>query len=540
MNATPPQPRSLNAKRFAAFRRNRRAWCAVWALGALAFASLIADGICNSRPLFLRLDGKAFFPAFRFYTEQDLLQNGRFTRVDYRAVVASERFTANPRNTAWFAPIPCGPNTILSASDFAGYRSLRVTVAPAPRIGRFNLSPEGVVSRPIACETFFPDLAEAEGAVLVEHWLLTDAVSAAIRIRFDNRPAPAFEAVLRHAGASGMQAVFSLAAYEPRDTPPATVRLSLRATDSAAFKPLTRQIAADDAQRAAAEGSLPMLLGRHFGSDTALAESLAPVVADALQSNSAEAAGVWNGADARFTCVFPPVSWPHRPVPGHWMGVDGSGRDVLARVLFGLRTGLLFGALLVVWAMCIGLVIGALQGYFGGLLDLFGQRLIEIWSALPFLYIMILIGSVLGRSFLLLLICFGLFNWIGISTYMRAEFLRLRGRPFIESARCQGLGPLRIIFRHILPNALTPLITLFPFNLVGAIAALSALDFLGFGLPPLAPSWGELLNQAQAHRGAWWLVVFPSSALFVVMILAVLIGEGLRDAFDPKPKTRME
>jgi microcin C transport system permease protein len=530
----------LNAKRFAAFRRNRRAWCAVWALGALAFASLIADGICNSRPLFLRLDGKAFFPAFHFYTEHDLLQNGRFTRVDYHAVVRSERFTANPRNTVWFAPIPYGPNAILSANDFAEYRRLRVTVAPAPRIGRLNLSSDGVISRPMACDTFFPGLADAAGAVLAEHWTLTDAVSAAIRLRFDNRPAPAFEAVLRHTGASGPEAVFSLAAYEPRDTPPATVRLSLRAPDSAAFKPLTRQIAAADVRRAVVDGSLPLLLGRHFGGDTALAESLAPVVASALQSESAEATGVWNGADAHFSCAAPPISWPHRPVRGHWMGVDGSGRDVLARVLFGLRTGLLFGALLVVWAMCIGLVIGALQGYFGGFLDLIGQRLIEIWSALPFLYIMILIGSVLGRSFLLLLICFGLFNWIGISTYMRAEFLRLRGRPFIESARCQGLGPIRIIFRHILPNALTPLITLFPFSLVGAIAALSALDFLGFGLPPLAPSWGELLNQAQAHRGAWWLVVFPSSALFVVMILAVLIGEGLRDAFDPKPKSRME
>ena len=540
MNVTPLQPRSLNAKRFAAFRRNRRAWCAVWALGALAFASLIADGICNSRPLFLRLDGKAFFPAFHFYTEHDLLQNGRFTRVDYHAVVRSERFTANPRNTVWFAPIPYGPNAILSADDFSEYRRLRVTVAPAPRIGRLNLSPDGVISRPMACDTFFPGLSDAADAVLAEHWTLTDAVSAAIRLRFDNRPAPAFEAVLRHAGASGPEAIFSLAAYEPRDTPPATVRLSLRATDSAAFKPLTRQIAAADVRRAVADGSLPLLLGRHFGGDTALVESLSPVVAGALQSESAEATGVWNGADAHFSCAAPPISFPHRPVRGHWMGVDGSGRDVLARVLFGLRTGLLFGALLVVWAMSIGLVIGALQGYFGGFLDLIGQRLIEIWSALPFLYIMILIGSVLGRSFLLLLICFGLFNWIGISTYMRAEFLRLRGRPFIESARCQGLGPIRIIFRHILPNALTPLITLFPFSLVGAIAALSALDFLGFGLPPLAPSWGELLNQAQAHRGAWWLVVFPSSALFVVMILAVLIGEGLRDAFDPKPKSRME
>ena len=222
------------------------------------------------------------------------------------------------------------------------------------------------------------------------------------------------------------------------------------------------------------------------------------------------------------------------------MGVDSAGRDVLARVLYGLRTGLLFGTLLVIWAMCLGLTLGAIQGYFGGWLDLLGQRFIEIWSALPFLYVMILIGSVLGRSFTLLLICYGLFNWIGISTYMRAEFLRLRGRPFVDAARCQGLSATRIIFRHILPNALTPLITLFPFSLVGAIASLSALDFLGFGLPPLAPSWGELLNQAQSHRSAWWLVTFPSIALFTVMLLAVLIGEGLRDAFDPKPRTKME
>ena len=153
---------------------------------------------------------------------------------------------------------------------------------------------------------------------------------------------------------------------------------------------------------------------------------------------------------------------------------------------------------------------------------------------------MILIGAVLGRSFLLLLVCYGLFNWIGLSYYMRAEFLRLRHRPFVEAARCQGLGHARIIFRHILPNSLTPLITLLPFSLVGAIGVLTALDFLGFGLPPLAPSWGELVQQAQQARWAWWLVVFTTAALFVVMLLTALVGEGLREAFDPRPKARYE
>ena len=153
---------------------------------------------------------------------------------------------------------------------------------------------------------------------------------------------------------------------------------------------------------------------------------------------------------------------------------------------------------------------------------------------------MIFIGSALGRSFALLLICYGIFNWIGISYYMRAEFLRLRQRTFVEAARCQGLSPLRIIFLHILPNALTPLITLFPFNLMGAIGSLAALDFLGFGLPPMTPSWGELLHQAQLFRWAWWLILFPAAALFCVMLLAVIVGEGLRDAFDPRQQSKLE
>jgi microcin C transport system permease protein len=190
--------------------------------------------------------------------------------------------------------------------------------------------------------------------------------------------------------------------------------------------------------------------------------------------------------------------------------------------------------------MGFGILMGALQGYYGGKVDLISQRVIEIWSTIPFLYVMILLGSMYGRSFSLLLFCYGIFNWIGISYYVRAEFLRLRTMPFVDAARCLGISSSRIMFRHILPNALTPIITFFPFSLVGAIGSLAVLDYLGFGLPPPTPSWGELLQQAQSFRWAWWLILYPSVALFFVMLLGVFMGEGVRDAYDPKPVMRME
>ena len=240
------------------------------------------------------------------------------------------------------------------------------------------------------------------------------------------------------------------------------------------------------------------------------------------------------------TLPAPEISFPFRPCREHPFGIDAGGRDVYARVVHGMRIALLFGLVLAFWAMLTGLVIGAVEGYFGGRTDILCQRFTEIWSAIPFLYVMIFIGSTVGRSFTVLLVCYAIFNWIVVSYYMRAEFLRLRTHAFVEAARCQGFSAARIIFGHILPNALTPLITLFPFLLMGAIGSLAALDFLGFGLPPMTPSCGELLNQAQQFRGAWWLVFFPSLALFVVMLLTVLVGEGLRDAFDPRQRSRLE
>ena len=235
-----------------------------------------------------------------------------------------------------------------------------------------------------------------------------------------------------------------------------------------------------------------------------------------------------------------PAVFPFRPIPGHPFGFDAAGRDVFSRVVYGARTAITFGLLLVVASLALGIAFGAVQGYFVRWVDIAGQRFTEVWSAIPFLYVMIFLGNAFGRSFGLLLACYAIFNWIGVAAYVRAEFLRLRTRPFVDAARVQGLSHARIMFRHVLPNALTPLITLFPFLLVGAIGSLAALDYLGFGLPDGAPSWGELLQQAQAFRHAWWLVLWPSLALFLVMLLGVFVGEALRDAFDPKPLSALD
>ena len=420
------------------------------------------------------------------------------------------------------------PRAVLGLDEFERYRPVRLSVRPRVSVGRFNLSPDGRVSRPenlAAFEEGDPG-SLAAGVAFADRWDAGGDFSEAVAARFANEPAPAVSACVTNR-ATGAVALAVFTAFEPRPRAPATVRVAMRQPDSPATAPASFEFlrgggGLEFASRRAAR-RLP----------DATREALLLLAAKVESGEGVEGETIeWNGATADIAGARPEVTWPHRPVPGHPMGVDAAGRDVFARVMYGMRTALLFGLLLVAWAMLLGCVFGAVQGYFGGWVDIACQRCIEVWSALPFLYVMILVGAVLGRGFGLLLLCYGLFNWIGMSYYMRAEFLRLRGRPFVEAARCQGLSPARIIFRHILPNAMTPVITLMPFNLVGAIASLTALDYLGFGLPPLTPSWGELLMQAQSCRWAWWLTLYPSLALFIVMMLAVLVGEGLRDAIS--------
>lgn len=234
------------------------------------------------------------------------------------------------------------------------------------------------------------------------------------------------------------------------------------------------------------------------------------------------------------------MSPPTKPDSKHWLGTDDRGRDVLTRILYGYRISMSFSLILVFVEILIGTIIGGIQGYFSGIVDLSIQRVVEIISAVPFLYLILIMGSFFGRSFMVLLITYGLISWIGISYYMRGEFYKLRKAQFVEAARAFGVPAFRIIFRHIIPNALTPIVTFLPFTLIGSISILSALDFLGYGIPAPNPSWGELIGQGRERLSAWWLIGFPSLALFITIQLTAFIGEGLRDAFDAKEKVELE
>ena len=182
-------------------------------------------------------------------------------------------------------------------------------------------------------------------------------------------------------------------------------------------------------------------------------------------------------------------------------------RDV-ARLIYGFRTCMLFSLVLALLEAVFGVIIGGVQGYLGGKVDIVVQRLIEIWSSLPFLYVVILVGAIYGRNFALLVVIMALFQWIGLSYFMRGEFYKLKSMTYVKAARAIGVGPIGILFGQILPNALTPLITIMPFSVIGGISSLTALDFLGFGLPPPAPSWGELLQQGLNNLYAPWIAAF--------------------------------
>jgi len=227
--------------------------------------------------------------------------------------------------------------------------------------------------------------------------------------------------------------------------------------------------------------------------------------------------------------------YPSRPTLDNPFGTDDRGRDVFARLLYGFRYGFIYSVGVWVVTFLIGTVFGLIMGFFGGWTDLLGQRIVEVMSSVPQFFLLIILISIFEPSLVLLVAITSLFGWISISYYMRAEALKLRKLEFIEAARALGQPTWKIILKHLLPNALTPIITFSPFAIAAGITGLAALDYLGFGLAPPTPSWGELLNQAKQHfTTAWWLAFFPSMALFGTLTLLNFVGEGLRNAFDPK------
>ncbi len=224
---------------------------------------------------------------------------------------------------------------------------------------------------------------------------------------------------------------------------------------------------------------------------------------------------------------------PSAPSVRHWLGTDDQGRDVLARLIYAIRLGLMFGLILTFLSALIGIVVGALQGYFGGRTDLFVGRFLEIWGSLPQLFILIIVSGFIAPGFWSILFILLLFSWTSLTGVVRAEFLRTRGLDYVKAARGLGLSDFEIMLRHILPNALVATITYVPFMLAGAIVSLSALDFLGLGLPAGTPSLGELIRQGKENLNAPWLGLTAFFTLTVLLSLLVFVGEGVRDAFDP-------
>ena len=520
----------VTQKRLKRFRRRKTAVVSLWILLSLFALSLVSELLCNDRPLYIRLHGRSYFPVLKYYPDDIFTGSGLHTRPDYREIRDSAAFRKNSDNFMLFPPIPFGPYESANPEALAAEVGAVLALTPAPRVGSIDIHEDLTVARSMAAEPFLGDKS-VTGLSLPDHWDLPETLLAAVRERFRNQEAPSTTVLIESKDETGCRAEASLSPFRTRRVPPRTVRITLRDP--------TTSIAKHAEIRFTPDGHLPKRLPPLWESiDADIRTSLLKMI----QSTALPGAMTFDigGVAYRASAARESVAWPFRPVRGHWLGIDSAGRDVLARVLYGLRISMIFGFLLVALSLLMGIVIGAIQGYYGGRVDITAQRLVEIWSALPFLYVMILMGSIYGRSFGLLLGCYAVFNWIGISYYIRAEFLRLRKQPFVDAAKCMGIPDRKIMWRHILPNALTPVITFLPFYLVGAIGSLAALDFLGFGLPPPTPSWGELLHQAQQFRWAWWLILYPSLTLFVVMLLGVFIGEGVRDAYDPRPFSRME
>lgn len=225
---------------------------------------------------------------------------------------------------------------------------------------------------------------------------------------------------------------------------------------------------------------------------------------------------------------------PAPPSSENWLGTDDQGRDVLARVIYSLRLSIIFALLLTLGSSLVGVFVGAIQGYYGGKLDLWGQRFIEIWSGLPTLFVLIILASIIAPSFWWLLLIMLLFSWTALVDLVRAECLRARNLEYVRAARALGLPNHLILFRHVLPNAMVATLTFLPFLFTGAVTTLTALDFLGFGMPPGTPSLGELVAQGKANLQSPWLGLTAFATLALLLTLLVFIGEGVRDAFDPR------
>ena len=524
----------VTRKRIQRFKSLKRSFYSLWILVGLYCFGLIAEILCSNIPLYVRYEGRSYYPLFKFYGEDQFMEGGYQTRPNYRLLAQQPQFAEKEGNYMVFPLIaPYGPNEVIDPKEIEKDAEVRIEFKRLQQVASLDVMADLTIRKATAAASFFEveDDRFLRRQSLTSYLGVSEELRRSIEARIANSTAQLeFQETVKLA--DGSEVRLSMSAFTPRSREPRSVRITLRegTVEAEAYTvPYPRS--------GIAIGEAPEIWSalddEQHDRILALAETRYEKAVLPIDISI---------ADRQFKVEFErkQVFYPYHPTKDHILGLDHIGRDVGVRILYALRTALNFGILLVAVTMVLGVAIGGLQGYVGGRLDLFGQRFIEIWSSMPFLYVMILLGSVMGRSFWLLLLVYGLFNWIGISLYMRGEFFKLRKQPFVEAAHCIGLPGWKIMLRHMLPNGLVPIVTFFPFSLVGAIASLSALDFLGFGLPPPTPSWGELLSQAQEFKYAWWLVLYPSIALFLVVLLGVFVGEGVRAAFDPRVHSRYE
>jgi len=272
-----------------------------------------------------------------------------------------------------------------------------------------------------------------------------------------------------------------------------------------------------------------------FGGDFETpADYLDPFIRSQLGQNGNWALFAPNPYGSNTINYFDDQPTPAPPSRAHWLGTDDRGRDLLALLIYGFRVSVLFALALTAVGVVLGVAAGAVQGFLGGKVDLAAQRFIEVWSSMPELYLLIIFSAIFSPGIGLLLLLLSLFGWMGLSDYVRAEFLRNRQLDYVRAARALGAGSRAIIWRHILPNSLTPVVTFLPFRMSAAILALTSLDFLGLGVPPGTPSLGALLSQGKNHIDAWWISLCTFAVLVMTLLLLTLMGDALRDALDPR------
>jgi microcin C transport system permease protein len=426
----------ITRKRLMRLKEMKRAYISLWILVILYVISLGAELICNDTPLYIRFEGRSYFPIAKFYPDDIFTASGKQTRPKFHQINSSPAFAEKSENYMIFPPIAFGPYESVDEQSIEIDEEVTVRFTPMPMIGTVNIRDDYSIARSVAFGAFI-DKSETEvkNLRLTDYATISSTIQQAVGIRFANQDAAAVSESTKTA--DGKDIVTSLSTYSKRTRPPKTVRLTFKEATSDVLQ--VHEIEFDrklNRVRHASEKTVQDLWQKFSESQQA---QILNNVQDRFSGPQDKLRLKTNGRNYTIAFIREDIRFPFRPVRGHLMGIDGAGRDVFARILYGLRTSMTFGLLLVLASMTLGIVAGALQGYYGGAVDITGQRLIEIWSALPFLYIMILLGSVYGRSFLLLLVCYGIFNWIGISYYMRAEFLRLRKQPFVEAAKCMGI-----------------------------------------------------------------------------------------------------